>query len=654
MSSMDIELSMIVGHPANPRRELGDLSELVESIREGGIEQPPVVLEAERVAAAWPEHAVKLAGARYVVMLGHRRIAAARVVYGAQGVVLVQLRTDDRADDRLGQLGSMLRENISREDLSPMEEARGFALYRDEGLSERKIAAVTGASQSRVHKRLELLKLPAGAAAAIDAGAVEIQHGLALAKLDDDDRAAAWELYAAAHAARAEVPADDDAAGENLRASRYASEDDDEDEHGPVTVVAAIRAQEEVRAAEARLAESLALAEKEGVEVVDAAALWGDKRYDHGISAWATDALAAAREAGRLRCAPNGHGGLSFYSTEPHPQRSTGGDSQKVAKDREKARKAAVAARDAACATLARQAPGWERTPVNELMVANATGSIGADAAKLVQRWLADHPAGSLPASLSPEQYRRRLQSAPWAMRCQAAHAGAVARAEMWARDQHRTSWAAFDMLLIRQLVAHAGHQLHPWEAERVDVYEAREALVAAGPYLLHHDGAMWTVERGDGSAVDSTDEYADDAPNATAWARRALTRLHLEVIDWDATTTAAGAACWRARLVGEAPADEVAIDAADALPAFELRYSEDDDEWVVNKLFPTGPVYLGGTDEPAADNPAGAKAFAATLILYEYSLTVTRWTEVTDGVTTHYEPELSPEDEDEDDDDDQ
>ncbi|MEU4165146.1 ParB N-terminal domain-containing protein, partial [Actinoplanes sp. NPDC026670] len=49
-----VKLADVVTHPANPRKVLGNLDELEESIREVGVIQPPVVLPADRVAAAWP------------------------------------------------------------------------------------------------------------------------------------------------------------------------------------------------------------------------------------------------------------------------------------------------------------------------------------------------------------------------------------------------------------------------------------------------------------------------------------------------------------------------------------------------------------------------------------------------------------------------
>ncbi|TDB80223.1 ParB N-terminal domain-containing protein [Micromonospora sp. KC721] len=162
MQAHRVSLVSVVTHPANPRRDLGDLTELEESIRELGVLQPPVVLPAARVAAAWPQHAAELAAAEWVVLMGARRRTAAGRVYGdnPDATLNVLVREDSIADDPGGQLDVMTTENTARSPLTPMEEARAFAFQRDAGRSQREIAARMGCSQANVSKRLKLLALP--------------------------------------------------------------------------------------------------------------------------------------------------------------------------------------------------------------------------------------------------------------------------------------------------------------------------------------------------------------------------------------------------------------------------------------------------------------------------------------------------------------
>ncbi|MFF0256903.1 ParB/RepB/Spo0J family partition protein [Micromonospora zamorensis] len=129
MRSHAVPLSSVVTHPANPRKVLNDLGELETSIREVGVIQPPVVLPASRVAAAWPAHAEKLVNAEWVVLVGARRRTAAGNVYGddPDATLDVLVREDAIADDPLAQLDVMTAENVARSPLSPVEEARAFA-----------------------------------------------------------------------------------------------------------------------------------------------------------------------------------------------------------------------------------------------------------------------------------------------------------------------------------------------------------------------------------------------------------------------------------------------------------------------------------------------------------------------------------------------
>lgn len=133
------------------------------SIRELGVLQPPVVLPADRVAAAWPAHAQAIAGAEWVVLMGARRRTTAGNVAGEDSHVLlnVLVREDAIAEDPLAQLDVMTAENVARAPLSPVEEARAFAAQEAAERTQRDIAARVGCSQSHVSKRLKLLKLPA-------------------------------------------------------------------------------------------------------------------------------------------------------------------------------------------------------------------------------------------------------------------------------------------------------------------------------------------------------------------------------------------------------------------------------------------------------------------------------------------------------------
>lgn len=146
----------------NPRAELGDLSDLVASIRSVGVLQRIVV--------------VKRAG-RLIVVAGHRRLAAAEEA-GLEEVPveIVELDEEQRQE-------AMLVENLHRRDLDPFEEAAGFQALAALGLSQRDIAARVGRTQPHVSKRLKLLELPAEVQDAVRSKAWPLEDALHLAKL---------------------------------------------------------------------------------------------------------------------------------------------------------------------------------------------------------------------------------------------------------------------------------------------------------------------------------------------------------------------------------------------------------------------------------------------------------------------------------------
>ncbi len=158
--------------PDNPRRDLGDLSELADSIRAVGIVEP-LVAEASGEGT-------------YTLVAGARRLAAAREVGLSHVPVVVAAFADDR-----GRLETMLVENLQRADLSVIEEAHAYRrLLEAAGYTQRELAERVGRSQGHVSKRLALLELPEPALQAIDSGGITVELGLDLAKVATDPVAA--------------------------------------------------------------------------------------------------------------------------------------------------------------------------------------------------------------------------------------------------------------------------------------------------------------------------------------------------------------------------------------------------------------------------------------------------------------------------------
>lgn len=158
-------------HPDNPRKELGDLTELSASIKENGIFQNLTVIpghylnsreyiakcvdeggDAAAAAAAWTPKAV-WSSDDYTIIIGHRRAAAAQQA-GLFEVPCVVVEMDERE-----QLQTMMIENMQRSDLTTYEQAQGFQLMLDLGDTVEQVASKSGFSQSTIRRRVKLLSL---------------------------------------------------------------------------------------------------------------------------------------------------------------------------------------------------------------------------------------------------------------------------------------------------------------------------------------------------------------------------------------------------------------------------------------------------------------------------------------------------------------
>lgn len=129
-------------HPDNPRKDLGDLSELAESIKKKGIMQNLTVVPKEDEPG------------EYTVIIGHRRHGAATMA-GIQEVPCVIVE-DMSAKE---QVSTMLEENMQRNDLTIWEQAQGFQMMIDLGDTEEEIAEKTGFSKTTIRHRLNIAKL---------------------------------------------------------------------------------------------------------------------------------------------------------------------------------------------------------------------------------------------------------------------------------------------------------------------------------------------------------------------------------------------------------------------------------------------------------------------------------------------------------------
>jgi ParB family chromosome partitioning protein len=154
---------LIVPNPRQPRQEFDEQSlvELSESIKGRGILQPVLVRP--------------VAGGTYELIAGERRWRAATLAGLAEIPALV------RAHDDAASLEIALIENMAREDLNPVEEARACAALTEElGLSHEAVGLRVGRSRVAVSNLVRLLNLPDEALHLIAVGELSEGHGRAL------------------------------------------------------------------------------------------------------------------------------------------------------------------------------------------------------------------------------------------------------------------------------------------------------------------------------------------------------------------------------------------------------------------------------------------------------------------------------------------
>lgn len=128
-------------HPDNPRKVLGDIDELAESIKASGILQNLTVVPMND---DWTE---------FTVIIGHRRLAAAKQAGLTELPCAVVEMTEKE------QLSTMLTENMQRSDLTVYEEAKGCQLLLDLGDTVAEVAEKTGFSESKIRRRVKLCEL---------------------------------------------------------------------------------------------------------------------------------------------------------------------------------------------------------------------------------------------------------------------------------------------------------------------------------------------------------------------------------------------------------------------------------------------------------------------------------------------------------------
>ncbi|NKV32951.1 peptide transporter [Rhodococcus hoagii] len=184
----DVPLDHLVANPRNPRDDVGDLSDL-STIAERQL-QPGTAVSRHAWLALWPDDTDSIGDAKYVVVNGNRRLAAA-AKFGREGMDVVV--RDSIAVSRGEVLWAATSENIDRRDFDVLEEAKAVELMVSEFGSADAAATKLGRSKGWVSQRRALLKLAPELQAALRAGDLAIRQARSLAKVPLAEQVAAWE-----------------------------------------------------------------------------------------------------------------------------------------------------------------------------------------------------------------------------------------------------------------------------------------------------------------------------------------------------------------------------------------------------------------------------------------------------------------------------
>ncbi len=168
---LSLPVSRVEPRQDQPRDHFDEekLQDLAASIARHGLIQPVIVRP--------------LSSGDYQIIAGERRWRAARMA-GLTEIPVRVLHADDRSVSELA-----LVENLQREDLNPMEEARGYQkLMKDYSLTQEEAAAGVGKSRSSVANAIRLLNLCAPVAEMVERGSLSAGHARALLSLEDPNQ----------------------------------------------------------------------------------------------------------------------------------------------------------------------------------------------------------------------------------------------------------------------------------------------------------------------------------------------------------------------------------------------------------------------------------------------------------------------------------
>ena len=170
-NSLFLPISQVESYASQPRKNFDPnaLADLADSIREHGIIQPLTVR--------------KVSSTEYELVAGERRLRAA-VLAGLRKVPCIVRNFDDRQNAIVA-----IIENMQREDLNPIEEAKGLRSMTEKyGFTQEQVSASLGRSRTYIANSIRLLKLPEEIQEYVSSGQMSAAHGRTIINISDRAR----------------------------------------------------------------------------------------------------------------------------------------------------------------------------------------------------------------------------------------------------------------------------------------------------------------------------------------------------------------------------------------------------------------------------------------------------------------------------------
>lgn len=167
---VELDLNELMPNPYQPRKVFDEdaLKELASSIKEHGVFQPIIVKKSVK---------------GYNIIAGERRVKASKLA----GLTKIPAIIKDFTDDEMMQVA--LLENLQREDLSAIEEAKAYkSIIETMRLTQDELAKKLGKSRSHITNMLGLLRLPLNVQDMVLYGKLSMGHARVLSKLENHDQ----------------------------------------------------------------------------------------------------------------------------------------------------------------------------------------------------------------------------------------------------------------------------------------------------------------------------------------------------------------------------------------------------------------------------------------------------------------------------------